>query len=407
MGEHHSTGLWEGKGTQISCLGQLELPHSLGLLWAGVTGWMGLAVNRGEHEVMGLAAHGQPRFASVFERWLTQSADGSFELDPAPLAWLSDPERGFGEVMEAELGQARPFNARWSLQDEDFQLRADVAASLQQRTNQVLLGLAQALHQRTNSANLCVAGGVALNCRAIAHIQAHGPFERVFVQPAAGDAGGALGAVLSGMGIRAPMEHAAWGVSCDTGRLHALATELGMKVQRVEDPVQRAAEHLASGKALAWVQGRCEWGPRGLGNRAILASAADEALGARLSTQVKPRAPFRPFAPVVSNRRFSEHFEGEPDLCTPFMTTLRQSSNAMSPATTHVDGSARVQSVGEQDVLHELLAAFEQESGHPVLLNTSLNGPGEPAVARETDALAWLMAHPSTPMLTHDLWVEA
>ena len=406
VGEHHSTGLWEGKEERISCLGQLELPHSLGLLWAGVTGWMGLAVNRGEHEVMGLAAHGQPRFAQVFERWLTQSADGSFEVDPAPLAWLSDPERGFGPAMEQALGPARAFNARWSLEDPDFQLRADVAASLQARTNQVLLGLTQALHQRTGSANLCVAGGVALNCRAISHIQQHGPFEHVFVQPAAGDAGGALGAVLSGLGVRAPMEHAAWGVPCDVDRARALAEELGMKVERVEDPVQRAAEHLAQGQALAWVQGRCEWGPRGLGNRAILASAADEGLGARLSTQVKPRAPFRPFAPVVSNTSFSTHFEGAPDLCTPFMTTLRQSRNARSPATTHVDGSARVQSVGEQDVLHELLAAFEQRSGHGVLLNTSLNGPGDPAVARETDALAWGMAHPTTPMLIDDLWIQ-
>ena len=406
VGEHHSTGLWQGQGAQISCLGQLELPHSLGLLWAGVTGWMGLAVNRGEHEVMGLAAHGQPRFSGVFERWLTQSDDGSFELDPAPLAWLSDPECGFGPAMEAALGPARAFNARWSLQDPDFQLRADVAASLQQRTNEVLLGLATALHERTASPNLCVAGGVALNCRAIAHIQAHGPFEQVFVQPAAGDAGGALGAVLSGLGIRAPMHHAAWGVCCDAGRAQDLATELGMKVERVEDPVQRAAAHLAQGQALAWVKGRCEWGPRGLGNRAILASAADEALGVRLSTQVKPRAPFRPFAPIVSNTSFSEHFEGRPDLCTPFMTTLRQSRNDLSPATTHVDGSARVQSVGPEDALHEVLAAFEKESGQSVLLNTSLNGPGDPAVARETDALAWLMAHPGTPMLIDDLWIQ-
>jgi carbamoyltransferase len=405
VGEHHSTGLWEGKGGEISCLGQLELPHSLGLLWAGVTAWMGLAVNRGEHEVMGLAAHGQPCFAAVFERWLTQSSNGSFQVDAEPLAWLNDPERGFGPAMEAALGPARAFNARWALSDHDFQLRADVAASLQQRTNEVLLGLAQAIYERTGAKNLCVAGGVALNCRAIAHIQSKGPFEQVFVQPAAGDAGGALGAVLSGLGVRAEMTHAAWGVACDLDRVQGLAGQLGMRVQRLGHPVERAAEHLASGQALAWVQGRCEWGPRGLGNRAILGCAADRALGARLSTQVKPRAPFRPFAPVISATRFSQHFEGEPDLCTPFMTTLRQTRNQQSPATTHVDGSARVQSVGENDVLHELLGAFEKESGHGVLLNTSLNGPGDPAVARETDALAWLMAHPTTPMLIDDLWI--
>lgn len=407
VGEHHSTGLWEGKGTQISCLGQLELPHSLGLLWAGVTGWMGLAVNRGEYEVMGLAAHGAPRFAEVFERWVTQSQDGSFQVDAEPLAWLSDPDRGFGPAMEAALGPARPFNARWSFSDPDFQLRADVAASLQQRTNQVLLGLAQTLHSRTGASDLCVAGGVALNCRAIAHVQAHGPFERVFVQPAAGDAGGALGAVLSGLGLRAPMAHSAWGVACDPARAQALAEALGMGVQRVSDPVLRAAEHLAQGHPLAWVQGRCEWGPRGLGNRAILASAADPVLGSRLSTQVKPRAPFRPFAPVVSEGRFSEHFEGAPDLCTPFMTTLRQSTNGDSPATTHVDGSARVQSVDARGTLHPLLQAFEAQSGHPVLLNTSLNGPGDPAVARAEDAIAWAMAHPTTPILIHDLWIQA
>ena len=201
------------------------------------------------------------------------------------------------------------------------------------------------------------------------------------------------------------MTHAAWGVACDLDRVQGLAGQLGMRVQRLGHPVERAAEHLASGQALAWVQGRCEWGPRGLGNRAILGCAADRALGARLSTQVKPRAPFRPFAPVISATRFSQHFEGEPDLCTPFMTTLRQTRNQQSPATTHVDGSARVQSVGENDVLHELLGAFEKESGHGVLLNTSLNGPGDPAVARETDALAWLMAHPTTPMLIDDLWI--
>ncbi len=407
VGEHHSTGLWEGKGTQISCLGQLELPHSLGLLWAGVTGWMGLAVNRGEHEVMGLAAHGTPRFDAVFERWVTQSADGSFQVDAEPLAWLSDPDRGFGPAMEAALGPARPFNARWSLSDPDFQLRADVAASLQQRTNQVLLGLAEALHSRTGAGDLCLAGGVALNCRAIAHVQAHGPFERVFVQPAAGDAGGALGAVLSGLGVRAQMAHTAWGLPCAPARAQALAEALGMAVERVSDPLQRATAHLAQGQPLAWVQGRCEWGPRGLGNRAILASAADPVLGARLSTQVKPRAPFRPFAPVVSERHFSAHFEGAPDLCTPFMTTLRQSPNGESPATTHVDGSARVQSAGPGHVLEPLLKVFASKSGHPVLLNTSLNGPGDPAVARAEDAIAWAMAHPTTPMLIHDLWIQA
>jgi carbamoyltransferase len=406
VGELHTTGMWLGEGDTLTCLGRLELPHSLGLLWAGVTGWMGLAVNRGEHEVMGLAAYGTPRFEDVFAGWVRCADDGSFEVDPAPLGWLVDPERGFGPEMEACLGPARAFNAKWSLQDPDFQLRADVAASLQQVTERVLLNLARALHERTGADALCLAGGVALNCRAVAHVAAHGPFEHVWVQPAAGDAGGALGAALAGAGVRVPLPDSALGVSADPERAWALCQALGLPVERVSDPAGVVGQALAQGRVVAWVQGRCEWGPRGLGQRALLADAARVQVAEALSKQVKPRAPFRPFAPVVQDVDFGAHFGGAPDGCTAFMTTLRAVRGDTTPATTHVDGTARVQSVSAESTLAPVLQAFSAAGGGRVLLNTSLNAPGDPAVAREADALAWALAHPTTPMMLHDLWIH-
>lgn len=413
VGEQVSTALWHGKGAELTCLGELCYPHSLGLLYAALTAYLGFEVNEGEYKVMGLAAYGTPRFEAELRKVIhlddgggsgDGSGDGSFRLELSYFGYLADPDLGFGPKLEELLGPRRPPYLAWDLEHSQADCRyADIAASLQRVTEDAMLGLARAARRRTGADALCLAGGVALNAVANARLLAESGFARVFVQPAAGDAGGALGAAILGaleLGAPrpAPLTSCALGLEISGGRAAELARSLGLTVRTLDEPARRVAEMIEGGKILAFCAGRSEWGPRALGMRSILASPRDPEIREKLNRAVKRREPFRPFAPAVLAEASSHSFEDVDGELTATMTTVCKvrAGAAGLAAVTHVDGTARVQTVTARSspALHAVLSELGQGGAPPIALNTSLNGAGEPICARELDAVAFLMSHP-------------
>ena len=413
-GEDTTTAIWHGQDDRLTLKSSLPFPHSLGLLYAGLTGYLGFPVHEGEHRVMGLAAWGQPTRQAEFEQLIHPEPGGAFSLSTGFFSDMLDPQCGFGPKLETLLGPARRLGKPWNLRDPADQAYADIAATLQRTTEEALLRLAVQARAVTGARSLCLAGGVALNCVANARIAAEAGFERVFVQPAAGDAGGALGAALlgaiaAGDGRCTPMRHARLGDRCDPGEAAALAEALGMTTRRVTDPSQEAAARIAAGQLLGFVSGRAEWGPRALGQRSILADPRHAATADALNRVVKQREPFRPFAPAVLSKRTEDFFIGAPDEMTPFMTTTRPvRPEAELGAVRHVDGSARLQTVTPEGSprLAAVLEALDETAGLPVVLNTSLNGPGEPIVSSAADAIRFLAARPIDAMLIEDLLIQ-
>jgi carbamoyltransferase len=416
VGEDASTGLWHGTGSTITALGSVAYPHSLGLLYAGLTAYLGFEVNEGEYKVMGLAAYGTPRLRDEFGKLVQLHPDGTFELGLPYFAYLADAELGFGPALEGLLGPRRPPHKPWDLEHSaEDRHHADVAATLQQVTEDALLGLAREARRRTGARALCLAGGVALNAVANARLLRESGFEAISVHPAAGDAGGALGAAILGaieLGAPrpAPLRSAALGLPIVTADAHALATALGLAVRTAADVAVETARLVATGKIVAFCQGRFEWGPRALGQRSILADPADPDSRERLNRAIKRREPFRPFAPAVLHERAAEYFEHAPNDLTPFMVSvspIRAAHADRLAAVRHVDGTARVQTV-EADTapeLHAVLHALDEYTGLPIVLNTSFNGPGEPIIGNEIDALGFLISHPIDALVIGDLVV--
>jgi carbamoyltransferase len=417
VGELATTALWHGSGSALRRLGAIDFPHSLGLLYAAFTAYLGFEVNEGEYKVMGLAAHGTPRFRAEMARVLRLADDGSFTLEPRFFAHTTDRDVGFSPALEALLGPRRPPGRPFDLgANAEDRRAADVAASLQAATEEALLGLARAARARTGCAALCLAGGVALNAVANARIAREAGFARVFVPPAAGDAGGALGAAL--LGARdlgdprpPPLATAALGEPFDGGAAVDLARELGLTPRAVADPDAAVAERIAAGKVVAVCRGRFEWGPRALGQRSLLADATRAGSRERLNRAIKQREPFRPFAPSVAAAAAPAFFEGAPNDMTPFMTTVARiepGRAAALPAVVHVDGTARVQTVTAAAApdLAPILDAVGRASGIPIVLNTSLNGAGEPIVAGPVEALAFFLQHPVDALLAGDALIE-
>ncbi|MBK9035765.1 MAG: carbamoyl transferase [Myxococcales bacterium] len=415
VGEAVSTALWHGRERALACLGELHYPHSLGLLYAAFTAYLGFEVNEGEYKVMGLAAYGAPRFEAELRKVIRLADDGSFELTLAYFGHLADPELGFGPALERLLGPRRRPYTPWDLAGSAADRRyADIAASLQRVTEDALLGLARAARARTGCDALCLAGGVALNAVANARLAREAGFARVFVQPAAGDAGGALGAAILGaleLGDPRPaaLTAAALGLPIATGDAVDLARALGLTATTLAEPAAEVAARLDDGAILATCHGRFEWGPRALGQRSLLASPRDPEIRERLNRAVKRREPFRPFAPAVLATAVADHFDAVADELTPFMTTVapvRADARDLA-AVTHVDGTARLQTVTatSASALHDVLVALAARGRPPIVLNTSLNGAGEPIVARAADALGFLLAHPIDGLVVADVLI--
>jgi carbamoyltransferase len=434
FGDFLSSAAARGRGTRLEPLDRVMFPHSLGLLYTALTQYLGFTAYGDEYKVMGLAAYGVPRFLSRLREIVRLAPDGRFQTDPACFVHATE-----GVTMSWEAGEPR-IGPLWSPRlvellgpprrpDEEVGERhRDVAASLQAVYEEAFFHRLNALQRRTRLKDLCLAGGCAFNSVANGKILASTAFERVFIQPAAGDAGTALGAAqyvwhqVLGRPRGFVMEHAFWGPGFDEaaveqalrrslpgfdGQRSWRSAELALRRHtREAELLHDTAAALAGGQVVGWFQGRAEWGPRALGNRSILADPRRREMQDTLNARIKRRESFRPFAPAVLEERIGEYFErSEPD---PFMCRvypIRPVRRAEIPAVTHVDGSGRLQTVSSRQNprFWGLIRAFGELTGTPVLLNTSFN-ENEPIVNSPDEALACFLRTRMDRLVLHD-WV--
>ncbi|HET6978728.1 MAG TPA: carbamoyltransferase [Pyrinomonadaceae bacterium] len=394
VGEWDTTSFGRGRGDELEIFETVEFPHSLGLLYSTITGYLGFEVNEGEYKVMGLAPYGQPRHADLIRKLIINQPGGQYQLDLRYFNFTSF-KRMYSDEMVSLFGH-QPRQPRTEIKD----FHKDLARSLQYVLEEILLDKIRHLHEVTGMENLCLAGGVALNCVANGRIKREGPFKRLFVQPAAGDSGGALGAaaiahkrLTNGKAKSlSTLRHAYLGPAFSSEEVTSFIESTGVKAQdfrgREVELVEAVAQRLASEKIVGWFHGRMEFGPRALGGRSILADPRGDKTQDRINSIIKQRESFRPFAPAVLEDRAAVHF----DLDHPsryMLETCQVTSPIKLPAITHVDGSARVQTVdGDANPrFAQLLRAFERLTGCPILLNTSFNLNYEPIVCTPADAL--------------------
>lgn len=421
VGEWATTTLWHGQDRSLRPIAEIRFPHSLGLLYSAFTYFCGFKVDSGEYKLMGLAPYGEPRYVQVIrDKLIDLKPDGSFRLDMRYFEYLR------GQAMTGR-GFERLFGGPRRLPESPLTEREfDLAASVQEVTEEAVLRLARTARQLTGEARLCLAGGVALNCVANGKVIDREVFNEVWIQPAAGDAGGALGAALVVAAERgATRVHLVGGHDAMSGALLGPAytdEEIGAFLDANHIPykrldsdalVHRVAAELADGKIVGWFQGRMEFGPRALGARSILGDPRDPAMQSAMNLKIKFRESFRPFAPSVLADQAHRYFNLKQQ--SPYMLVVAQVADEQRmkvtapstatgldllrlqrstvPAVTHVDLSARVQTVTEQEnpAYHQLLTAFHQLTGCPVLVNTSFNVRGEPIVNTPQDAYACFM----------------
>jgi carbamoyltransferase len=385
-GEHASTTYGIGHGRHLDMLSEVLMPNSLGLLYEQVTTYLGFLHSSDEYKVMALASYGKPEYLKELENAITIREKGDYVIAPLDLTALFGPARQRGGPLEK-----RHF---------------DLASSLQVVLETTVLRLAGWLHEVSASENLCLAGGVALNCVLNAKLRDEGPFKNLWVQPAAGDAGTALGAALwidrqltpayASAGKGWQMTHAFLGPSYSDLEIEEFLTWSKLPYRRLNNVAAETATLLAENKIIGWFQGRVEFGPRALGARSILASPLQADMQARLN-EIKDREDFRPVAPVVLEEDASEWFHNAGS--SPFMLFVHQVASdkeARIPAVRHVDGTARIQTVNrdQHPLYHELLQQFKERTGVPVLVNTSFNTRGEPIVCSPRDAVECFWTSP-------------
>ncbi|AZO80467.1 MULTISPECIES: carbamoyltransferase [unclassified Bosea (in: a-proteobacteria)] len=422
VGEWATMTLAIGKGSDLKVHKELHFPHSLGLLYSAVTYYIGFKVNSGEYKVMGLAPYGTPRFAKLMlETLVDLKEDGSFQLDQSYFNY------GVGLTMTNDKFAALFGEPVRGPEQLLTQFHMDMAASIQAVTEEIVLRLARSIRAETGQKNLCLAGGVALNCVANGKLLREGLFDGLWIQPAAGDAGGALGAALAGYHLfhGKPREVSAKGDAMrgsylgpefSQAEIAAELTAAGAKFDVLDDAtlIEATAQGLADGKAVGWMQGRMEFGPRALGGRSILGDPRSPAMQKTLNLKVKYRESFRPFAPSVLREDVADWFEIDGD--SPYMLLVADVREELRremtddekalfgidklnvprstiPAVTHVDYSARIQTVHEETNprYHQLISRFKALTGCPVVVNTSFNVRGEPIVCTASDAFRCFM----------------
>jgi carbamoyltransferase len=414
VGEWATTSIYRGitdtTGSRIEKLKELIFPHSIGLLYATITSYLGFEVNEGEYKVMGLAAYGVPRYLAEMEQICSVHDDASLVMDMDYFCYHWHPTRAFTPALERLLGPARKPGAKLTLpaKTEDDRRYSDIAASLQKFTETYMLKLVEHAYKITGETNLTLAGGVALNCVANLKLLKEGPFKSIYVQSAAGDAGGALGAalymthVIGGIPRRPGENHAFLGASVDKGEVVRFFSDCGVPYKQFDNTTElcdAVVDRLLEGEVGAWVQGRFEHGPRALGARSIIADPRRSDMRERVNSKIKFREEFRPFAPACLPEELNKWFilpDNRVEYMTPFMCCVAEVSEEgkrMLPATTHVDGTARVQRVepSHNPLFHELLMRFKERSGVGVLLNTSLNLKDEPICNSHGEAFATFM----------------
>ena len=422
VGEWATTSLGYGKGNSLEMLKELHFPHSLGLLYSAFTYYTGFKVNSGEYKVMGLAPYGEPRFKNlIFDKIVDLKEDGTFRLDQTYFDYctgLRMTNDKFADVFGIKTRKP---------EEELTQIHMDLAASVQAVTEEIVLRLGRSVRKETGARNICLAGGVALNCVANGKLLRENVFDNIWVQPAAGDAGGAVGAAFAAYhgfmgqprklnGHMDGMAGSYLGPEFDDDEIAERLAAAGAKLTRLDHAqmIDQTAQALADAKAVGWMQGRMEFGPRSLGARSILGDARSPSMQKTLNLKVKYRESFRPFAPAVLSEDVSRYFDIKSD--SPYMLmvapvnedrrrAMTEAEEALFgieklnvprsdiPAVTHVDYSARIQTVHKETnpAFHELLEYFKAKTGCSVLVNTSFNVRGEPIVCTPEDAFRCFM----------------
>jgi carbamoyltransferase len=422
VGEWTTTSYGIGRGNEVDILGDLKFPHSLGLLYSAFTYFTGFKVNSGEYKLMGLAPYGEPKYVQViYDHLIDLKEDGSFKLNQEYFNYsvgLTMTNRKFNRLFD---GKPRPPESRVTQKD------MDLARSIQVVTEEVMRRMARFVHKETGMKNLCLAGGVALNCVANGLLLKEGPFERIWIQPAAGDAGGALGAALyvwyrylnhtrQVNSVRDAQKGSYLGPEYSDAEIRRFLEENKFPYSEVENGElpQKVAELIASEKVIGWFNGRMEFGPRALGSRSIIGDARSKTMQSVMNLKIKFRESFRPFAPSVLREKVSEYFEI--NVASPYMLLVAPVQEdkrvpmtpeeerlfgidklnvprSSVPAITHVDYSARIQTVDREDnpLYYDVIKEFEKLSGCPVIINTSFNVRGEPIVCTPVHAYKCFM----------------
>jgi carbamoyltransferase len=392
VGEFAATWGGVGKGTAMSPRFHLNYPHSLGVFYSGLTDYLGFLRASDEYKVMGLASYGEPEYLDEFRKIVCVQPDGLYRLDLSWFACHYLPGSRFGYFSRKFIDR---FGAPRRKGEPVTEKHQNMAASAQRALEEAVLAMAERLHRDTGQSKLCLAGGVALNCSMNGRLLRESPFEEIWVQPAAGDDGIAIGAAIqlhhqcTGEPRKFEMRHAHWGPEHGNESIKSFLDLAKIDYETPEDVEERTADLLAEGKIVGWYQGAMEFGPRALGSRSILADPTRPDMKDLINKYVKHREEFRPFAPSVLEERASEYFEG----CTksPFMLfvyPVRPEMREKVPAITHIDGTARVQTVSRDahPRYYGLIEAFEKRRGVPMVLNTSFNVMGEPIVNTPVDA---------------------
>ena len=423
VGEWATTTCGTGRGNDIRVLKQIEFPHSLGLLYSAFTAFLGFEVNEGEYKVMGMAPYGVPRYTDKVWKLVQQNRDGSFSLDMDYFCFHHSTDQTYSRKFVTLFGDPRPSHLQFFTRKSSFpkyfgsppgnynelcdlnQHYADIAASVQRVTEELLLNMANQLQRETGMKRLCIAGGVGLNSVANTRILKETPFEQLFVQPAAGDAGGALGAALwaynslLGNPRAFTMRHACWGRANSDREIGDFLQENAIPFRYFEDDdelLDHVVDRLLQGKVVGWSQGRFEWGPRALGNRSILADPRNPEMKDIVNAKIKFREPYRPFAPSVLAECAEKYFDlshvqsHHPARYMLYVVPVKEGQQSALPAITHVDGTARLQTVfrDQSPRYYRLIERFAQASGVPVVLNTSFNLRGEPIVNTPAEAFS-------------------
>ncbi len=421
VGEWTTATIGKGQGNDIKILKEINFPHSIGLLYSAFTAFLGFEVNEGEYKVMGMAPFGEPKYVDKVYKVISSNGDGSFELDMDYFSFHYSSENTFNSKFENLFGDPRDpkalfftdssgypsyFGAKPSNYNElvkQNQYYADIAASIQAVTEDVVINLARSAYELTGFDKLCMAGGVALNSVANWKVLNNTPFDEIYIHPAAGDGGGAIGAALYcyhtllGKPRKFVMEHAYWGEEHKEDVIQEFLDKENIPYEKIESDsklTEKIVDFIVDGKVVGWYQGRFEWGPRALGNRSILADPRRRDMKDIVNVKIKFREPFRPFAPSLPVEYVKDYFEINgcenhyPARFMLYVTDVKEDKKEVLPAITHVDGSGRLQAV-YKDIspkYYNLIEAFGEATGVPVLLNTSFNLKGEPIVNTPSEA---------------------
>jgi carbamoyltransferase len=421
VGEWTTASIGIGKGTDLKLYKEVRFPHSLGLLYSAFTAFLGFEVNEGEYKVMGMAPFGTPKYVDKVHKLIKIADNGSFELNMDYFCFHHSTNKTFNRKFEELFGSPRDSKAHFFTTATGYpsyfgekpanyeplgkqnQYYADVAASIQAVTEEVVVKMARCAFKETGLTKLCMAGGVALNSVANAKILKETPFEDIYVQPSAGDGGGALGAalyayhVVLGSPRNFTMEHAYWGEDHSPAEIEYFLKNNGIDYQCFDDDkklIETVVDRLQEGKVIGWFQGRFEWGPRALGNRSIIADPRRAEMKDIVNTKIKYREPYRPFAPSVLVERTNEFFDlpqaadHYPARFMLYVVDVKENKRDVIPAVTHVDGTGRLQTVDRASApkYHQLIQSFGEATGVPVILNTSFNLNGEPIVNTPREA---------------------